>query len=93
MRLACDVGLFFVRAECHAEMKKSISYKVDVCLDVDGYIVQCQCKCAAGVGPSAVFKHVYTVMFGLQMFSECGDIVTEETCTQNLQTFHHTKRY
>lgn len=93
VRLACDVGLFFVRAECHAEMKKSISYKVDVCVDVDGCIVQCQCECAAGMGPSAVCKHVSTVLFGLQMFSECGDIVTEETCTQNLQTFHHTKRY
>lgn len=87
MRLACDVGLFFVRAECHVKLKKSTSYEVGVCVDIDGCIVQCQCKCAAGMGPSAVSKHVSTVLFGLQMLSECGDIETEETCTQNLQNF------
>ena len=27
------------------------------------------------------------------MFSESGEIVTEETCTQNLQTFHQAKHY
>lgn len=62
-------------------------------MDVDGCIVQCQCECATGMGSSAVCKHVSTVLFGLQMFTECGDIVTEETFTQNLQTFHHNKRY
>ena len=65
----------------------------DVCVDVDGCVVQCQCECAAGMGPSAVCKHVYTVLFGLQMFSESGEIVTEEPCTQNLQTFHQAKHY
>jgi hypothetical protein len=35
VRLACDVNMFFfVRAECNAEMKRRVSYKVDVCVDV-----------------------------------------------------------
>lgn len=91
IRLVC--GLFFVKAERHAEMKKSISYKVDVCVNIDWCIVQCQCECSAGTGQYTLCKHVSTMLFGLQMCSECGDIVTEETWTQNLQTFHHTKRY
>ena len=61
--------------------------------DVDGCVVQCQCECAAGMGPSATCKHVCTVLFALQMFYECGEIITEETCTQHLQTFHQTKPY
>ena len=93
VRLACDDEMFFVRCECKAEMKRSISFKVDVYVDVDGCVVQCQCECAAGMGPSAVCKHIYTVLFGLQMFSKSGEIVTEETCTQNLQTFHQAKHY
>ena len=40
-------------------MKRSISYKVDVCEDVDS----------------------------------CGEIVTEETCTQNLHKFNQAKHY
>ena len=36
VRLACDYEMFFVRCECKAEMKRSISNKVDVCIDVDG---------------------------------------------------------
>lgn len=86
-------GLFFVKAERHAEMKKSISYKVDVCVNIDWCIVQCEGEYSAGTGPYALCKHVSTMLFGLQKCSECGDIVTEETWTQNLQTFHHTKRY
>ena len=30
VRLACNVGFFLVRFECRTEMKKSISYKMDV---------------------------------------------------------------
>ena len=55
--------MFFVRCECKVEMKRYISYKVDVCLDVDGCVVQWQGECAAGIGPSAVCKYVCTVFF------------------------------
>lgn len=58
VRLACDDGMSFVRAECKAQMKKAISYTIDACLDVDGCVVECQCECAVGMGPSATCKHV-----------------------------------
>ena len=57
------------------------------------WMVQCKCECAAGMGSSAVCKHVCTVLFALQMFSESCEIVKEETCTQTLQTFYQAKHY
>lgn len=48
-------------------------------MDIGWCIVQCQCECSAGTGPYAPCKHVFTVLFCLQMCSECEDIVSEET--------------
>lgn len=60
--VACDIVLFvFVRAECHADKKKSISYKVDVFVDIDGCFVQYHCECAAVMGQPAVCNHVHCV--------------------------------
>lgn len=81
----------FVRAECKAQMKKAISYTIDACLDVDGCVVECHWECAVGMGPLAACKHVCVVLLALQKFSESGDLITEETCTQNLQTFNHVR--
>lgn len=92
-RLACEDGLFFVKAECKAQMKKTMSYAVDASFDVDGCVVECQCECAVGMGPVAACKHVCVILYALQKFCENGDLTTEETCTQNLQTFHQTKPY
>lgn len=33
------------------------------------------------------------VLLALQKLSESGDLITEETCSQNLQTFHHVRPY
>ncbi|CAC5390636.1 unnamed protein product [Mytilus coruscus] len=52
-----------------------------------------QCECAAGMGPNAHCKHVCYVLIALYYFSSNGEIVTEETCTQRLQTFHKSKRF
>lgn len=47
-----------MKAECKAQMKKAISYIIDGCLDVDKCVVECQCECAVGMGPSAACKRV-----------------------------------
>lgn len=52
------MGCFLLKAECKAQMKKAISYTIDACLDVDGCVVECQCVCAVGMGPSSACKHV-----------------------------------
>lgn len=84
---------FFVRAECRAEMKLKVTYLIDVCIDKDGVVKECQCECGAGMGPHAHCKHVAAVLYGLVKFSESGDFVTAQSCTQQLQTFHHTKKH
>lgn len=33
------------------------------------------------------------ILLALQKFSESGDLIIEETCTQNLQTCHHVRPY
>ena len=45
------------------------------------------------MGPNAHCKHVCCLLWALHNFSNNGEIITEETCTQRLQTFHHTKPY
>jgi hypothetical protein len=54
----------YIYAECHAEMKKSVSYKVDIVLESDGVVSECQCECAVGMGPTAHCKHVCACLFG-----------------------------
>ncbi|XP_046557558.1 uncharacterized protein LOC124266795 [Haliotis rubra] len=88
-----DSNMYFLKSECHAEMKKHVTYKVDVAIDEDGSVVEGQCECAAGQGPSGHCKHICAVLFAMHTFSTTGDLLTEETCTQRLQTFHKSKPY
>jgi len=76
-----------------AEMKKQTSYKVDISLDTHGVVHEAQCECGAGQGPTAHCKHVTTVLYALHRLSVDGSVLTEQTCTQVLQTFHHVKPY
>lgn len=85
-------NLTFVHAKCYAEMKKGLSYFVDVSLDNNGIIQESQCDCSAGEGPDAHCKHVQTVLWALTQWSKTKKIITEETCTQVLQTFHKAKK-
>lgn len=49
--------------------------------------------CGAGMGPYAHCKHVCAVLLCLYKFCSSGEMLTEETCTQRLQTFHQVKPY
>ncbi|XP_041366048.1 uncharacterized protein LOC121381032 isoform X1 [Gigantopelta aegis] len=91
LRVAHDEQMLFVSSTVWAEMRKSTSYKVDVSLNSDGVIQEAQCECGAGQGPAAHCKHVATVVFALTNFCQTGEILTELTCTQVLQTFHKSK--
>jgi len=84
---------FFFKAECRAQMKLQVAYTVDVCINEASTVQECQCECAVGMGPTAHCKHVGAVLYGLCKFSECGEFVTVQTCTQKLQTFHQTKKH
>ena len=45
-------------------MTKALAYFTKVCVHLEGHIVQSECECAAGQGPSAVCKHVAVICFG-----------------------------
>lgn len=72
---------------------KAITYKVDVSLTSTGVVADCQCECAAGMGPSAHCKHVRCVLIGLLDFAQQGKFLTVQTCTQELQSFHRPKQH
>ena len=47
--------------------------------------------CCVGEGPEGHCKHVALALFALAHTEE--GIITKETCTQTLMTFHQTKQY
>lgn len=46
-----------------------------------------------GDGTKCTLQACVLSSFGPSQFSINGEIITEETCTQRLQTFHHSKPY
>ena len=93
VRACIQKELTFIHAEVRAEMKTGLVYKVDISLTPKGTVIECQCECAAGMGPSAHCKHVRCVLFGLYDFSQNKSFVVLTTCTQSLQTFHQAKKH
>ena len=83
--------LFFFTSQCKAEMKKSMVYNLQCCVDVDGAICSTQCECAAGMGPEAHCKHVRTLLLALLKLSAGEPLQIELTCTEKLQTFHRPR--
>ncbi len=79
---------YYVLGCCAAEMKKNVSYVVDVVVNHHGVVKECQCECAVGTGPDAHCKHVQCLLYGLVQFGSKNEILTRQTCTQRLQTFH-----
>ena len=93
VRVAHASNLYYIGSVVWAEMKKQTSYKVDISLDTHGVVHEAQCECGAGQGHTAHCKHVTTVLYALHRLSVDGSVLTEQTCTQVLQTFHHVKPY
>ena len=77
-----DKPTVYVKASVWAEMKKSVSYELDISLDEDGVIQESQCECGAGMAPTSHCKHVAAVIYGLTLFVKSGNLLTELTCTQ-----------
>jgi hypothetical protein len=84
--------LVHIKASVWAEMKKSVSYMLDVSLDADGVIQEAQCECGAGMAPTAHCKHVGALMYGLTLFVKTAHLLTELTCTQ-VKCIGRTKVY
>jgi len=74
-------------------MKKDVIYNVDILVNSNSVIVECQYECAAGMGPRSHSKHVCATLYDLCIFSKKKEICVEETCTEKLQTFHRSKKF
>lgn len=88
-----DSHINYISGRVGAEMKKMVIYNVDVTFDNHGVICECQCECGAGMGPGAHCKHVAVILYALTEFSRTGTLNVQETCTDNLQSFHKAKRF
>ena len=58
IRTTTDNSLWYVRSAVRAEMSKPVLYTIDIAIENDGIIAECQCECAAGMGPLAHCKHI-----------------------------------
>ena len=84
----------YISSVIWAEMRKSVTYRVDIHIKNSIIIYETQCECAVGQGPNAHCKHVGAVLYTLQRFkADCIEYVSELTCTQKLQSFHQAKKY
>ena len=81
----------YISSRVSAEMFKNCIYSVDISLDDYGVVQEAQCECKVGLGPQAHCKHVAVTLLALT-HAKSG-IITKETCTQQLQTFHQAKPY
>jgi hypothetical protein len=91
--MSLDNETTYIASSCYVEYKKGISYEIDILFDKTGAITEAQCECPAGEGPDAHCKHVCTVVYGAIMFTKNKEIKAEQTCTDNLQSFHKCKRF
>jgi len=90
-----DNSYVFIRGQVLAEMRKGVTYLVDIKLSNDSTcnIIECQCECAAGVGPSAHCKHVCAILYAVNDITVNGNIKLKLTCIQKIQSFHKAKKF
>ena len=75
-------GNTYIYGVVWSEMRKKVAYRADVMLEHTGVILESQCECGAGQGPSAHCKHVVCVMIAAVNFKRTGQMLSEQTCTQ-----------
>ncbi len=75
-----------------AAMKKRLSYSFKVRISKNGTIMNSDCECPAGKGPSSTCKHIACIALLLVEFKTNGNNLSEKTCTEVLQQFHKPKQ-
>ncbi|KAK2151940.1 hypothetical protein LSH36_345g03019 [Paralvinella palmiformis] len=83
IRLASQKENVYICGRVSAEMYKNCIYNVDIQLDSLGVVQQCQCECAAGMGPEAHCKHVGQVLHALTKLKD-GDKSPEDMFLQSI---------
>ena len=85
----------FICGRVKSEHFARLVYTVYIKVSKDSKLIdEVQCECAAGKGPTAHCKHVYVVCEGLKDFILTKTVLTRDTCTSRLQSFHQpSKKY
>ena len=92
MRFSKKDQTTYLRTQCRAKMRRTITYDIDISLDEHGNIQETQCECAAGMGPHAHCKHIRAAFLPLISFTEGKCMKLELTCTETTQSFHRPRR-
>lgn len=83
--------VYYIRGECRAQMRKRTVYTFTIVANEVGNVRECECECPAGVGPNASCKHILAGFYALDSFSTSKSLITAETTTQLLQSFHRPR--
>lgn len=94
LRLAQINEFRFLKGRVRAELYKKVVYIVNVRISKENLIVGAECECKSKSGPTAYCKHIIVIFRAIQDFLQTQSIITSETCTQVLQSFHRpSKKY
>lgn len=90
---ACSVLIwreqYFFSGMVRAEMKKHTKYWCKLNCNERGEIINSECECPSGAGPHATCKHLACMSLLLVHYSQTGELRIRQSCTEQLQTFHH----
>ena len=93
IRLSSTDTCDFIHSACRAELKKKMTYSIDISLRKSVFVNEAQCECGAGEGPTGHCRHIQTVLFACCKFINSSNIKTEYSCTEKLQSFHKAKEH
>ena len=85
--------LFYVTGIVRAEMRTKVTYSLKLVLDGEnGEVLSAHCEGPAGRGPTGSCKHIVAVLLLLVKFIEEGELLVQQSCTEQLQTFKKPSR-
>ena len=94
--LACSMNVkpshVFFTGMTAAAMKTKVSYNYRLVVSTEGDLVNADCECPAGKGPSASCKHVACVALMLKSFVSDGTMTLSKSCTEMLRSFHKPRK-
>lgn len=75
----------YFRAQCCAEMKKSVEYDVNIHVNLsECAIIKSQCQCPAGIGPGAACKHVSALLYAIEYYAVTGETLHVTLCCSQI---------
>ena len=85
-------GKAYIRCNCLPEMKKTMTYKVEMALSESGDIIYASCPCPAGKGPLGSCKHVAALCYALEEFARLKCTREYQSCTSRLQEWNRPRK-